>query len=756
MAYPKFALDGAVVVITGGARGIGRAGADLFTGKGATVCIGDLDGAEYTVDVTSRDSFSEFIDAVIDRFGRIDVLVNNAGVMPLGDFLSEEDAIRATTFDVNVWGLINGMRPVMPHMIERGSGHVVNVASMAGKLVVAGMAVYNASKFAAVGLSAAVREEYRGTGVSVTAVLPSAVRTRLASGVQLGHGLPTVDPEDAARAIVVSVDNRRAEITVPRHLAGWELLNALVPERVMRLGRKMIGDRRALTWVDHDARAAYEESIRAGTGGPQMTTGRQPKIVIIGAGIAGIATGVTLQRAGFHDFSILEKGSDVGGVWHWNRYPGLTCDVPSQLYQFSLAPKPDWTGMFAPGEEIQRYLRDVVDQFGLDAHLRLNATVVSAVFTGAGWRIETAEGTVLQADFVIAATGLLHHPYTPAIPGLDTFAGDVVHTARWDDDIVTDGRRIAVIGTGSTGVQIVSALQAKADRIAHFVRTPQWVMWAPMELSQPRLLGAVLRRLPATHRGLYNLLLWASGILADITTRPSWRRRLVQAYARWSLRVQVPDPALRDQLTPDYQPLCKRQVVSGSYYRALRAANAELVTAAIEEITPSGIRTADGREIDIDLLVFATGFQTHNYMRPMKFRGRDGLSIDDAWAKGPRAYRMTAIPGFPNFFTVLGPNSPTGSISLQYSAELTARYITHWLRRFRDGEIDTVEVTEEATTKFNDDVAAALGPTVWNTGCNSWYLTDEGNVDLWPYDRKTMTGMLTEPDERDYHVTVCA
>jgi cation diffusion facilitator CzcD-associated flavoprotein CzcO len=481
-------------------------------------------------------------------------------------------------------------------------------------------------------------------------------------------------------------------------------------------------------------------------------TSRDPKIVIIGAGIAGIATAVTLQRAGFHDFTILEKGADVGGVWHWNRYPGLTCDVPSQLYQFSFAPKPDWTGIFAPGEEIQRYLRDVVDQFGLSERLRLNTTVVSAVFTGGEWRVETAGGAVLEADFVIAATGVLHHPYTPAIPELDTFEGDVVHTARWDDDIATGGRRIAVIGAGSTGVQIISALQGDAERIWHLVRTPQWVMWAPMGLPQPAALSKALCRLPRFHRRLYNALLWGSGILADITTRPSWRRRLVQAYARWSLRVQVRDPELRERLTPDYQPLCKRQVVSGSYYRALRASNAEVVTEAIEQITPNGIRMADGRDIDADLLVFATGFQAHNYMRPMNLRGRDGVSIDDVWAKGPRAYRMTAIPGFPNFFTVLGPNSPTGSISLQYSAELTARYIAHWLRRFRDGEVDTVEVTEEATTQFNDDVTAALGPTVWNTGCNSWYLTDEGNVDLWPYDRKTMTSMLAEPDERDYHV----
>ena len=479
---------------------------------------------------------------------------------------------------------------------------------------------------------------------------------------------------------------------------------------------------------------------------------REPRIVIIGAGLAGIATAVTLQRNGFHDFSILEKGADVGGVWHWNRYPGLTCDVPSQLYQFSFAPKPDWTGMFAPGDEIQRYLRDVVERFGLDDRLRLNAEVVSTVFTGSRWQITTADGVELEADFVIAATGVLHHPFTPDIPGLDTFGGDVVHTARWDDDIATSGRRIAVVGNGSTGVQIVSALQREAAHITHFVRTPQWVMWAPMELPQPTLLGAVLRRMPSVNRRLYDALLWGSAILADVTTKPSWRRRLTQNYARWCLRAQIRDGELRDRLTPDYQPLCKRQVVSSSYYRAIRSRNAELITSAIDEITPRGIRTVDGRETEVDLLILATGFRAHNYMRPMNLRGRDGLDIDDAWAKGPRAYRMTAIPGFPNFFTMLGPNSPTGSLPLHYSAELTAHYITVWLRRFRDGEFDTVEVTEQATTKFNDDVTAALGPTVWNTGCNSWYLTDEGNIDLWPYDRKTMTAMLTRPDDRDFHI----
>ena len=263
MVYPKIEVDGAIVLVTGGARGIGKATGDLFGARGATVCAGDLDGAEYTVDVTSRDSFSEFVEAVIARHGRIDVLVNNAGIMPLGDFLSEDDAISRTTFAVNVWGLVHGMRLVMPHMVGRGRGHVVNVASMAGKLVVPGMAIYNASKFAAVGLSAAVREEYRDTGVSVTAVLPSAVRTRLASGVPLGGGMPTVEPEAVAAAIVRSVTNRRAEITVPGYLAGWDVVNALSPGAVMALARRMIGDRRALTSVEPDERGEYEKAIDA-------------------------------------------------------------------------------------------------------------------------------------------------------------------------------------------------------------------------------------------------------------------------------------------------------------------------------------------------------------------------------------------------------------------------------------------------------------------------------------------------------------
>ncbi|MFD9663677.1 SDR family oxidoreductase [Rhodococcus sp. NPDC059968] len=271
--YPVIDLDGAVVVVTGGGRGIGRATAELFAARGATVCIGDLDrvvadeaaaeiGARaHTVDVASAESWRRFVDAVLADCDRIDVLVNNAGVMPLGGFLEESDATSRMTMNVNVWGPLHGMRMVLPGMVERGRGHIVNVASMAGKLPVPGMAVYNASKFGAVGLSAAVRAEFAPAGVSVSTILPSAVRTGLSAGVPLDGGMPTVDPEDVADAIVRTLDHRRAETAVPRYLAGWDLIDAVVPERLLDFGRRLIDDRRALTAVDPVGRADYDRRL---------------------------------------------------------------------------------------------------------------------------------------------------------------------------------------------------------------------------------------------------------------------------------------------------------------------------------------------------------------------------------------------------------------------------------------------------------------------------------------------------------------
>lgn len=479
---------------------------------------------------------------------------------------------------------------------------------------------------------------------------------------------------------------------------------------------------------------------------------REPRVVIVGAGMSGIAMGVALKRAGFNDFEILEKGSDVGGTWYWNRYPGLSCDVPSQLYQYSFALKPDWKRVFATGGEIREYHRDVAERFGLLPHLRLDTEVTEARWSEEGWAIQ-AGGETRHANFVVMATGVLHHPNVPDIPGLAEFAGTTLHSARWDDDFDYAGKRVAVIGTGSTGVQLISEMQRTAKQVTLFTRSPQWVLWGPTEMRQPAFISELMRRVPSLNRLAFESLLFSSWLFTDIVTRPSWRRRLLQLSARRRLD-SVRDEALREKLTPSYEPLCKRQVVSGTFLRAIQRDNAEVVTEAIDHINADGIVTADSRAREFDLIALATGFKAHSYMRPMNLVGRDGIDIDDAWGDGPRAYRMTAIPGFPNLFTILGPNSPVGSLPLHHAAELTAAYIVRWLERFASGEIDTVEPTDEATAEFNAQVAEALGPTVWNTGCNSWYQREDGTIDLWPFDRATMKRMLGEPDDAHFRLGV--
>ena len=477
---------------------------------------------------------------------------------------------------------------------------------------------------------------------------------------------------------------------------------------------------------------------------------RSPRVVIVGAGMSGIAMGVALKRHGFEDFVMLEKGSDVGGTWYWNHYPGLSCDVPSQLYQYSFHLKPDWKRVFATGEEILGYHREVVDSFGLRPHLRLDAEVTRSEWTGEEWEVEV-DGEVERADFVVMATGVLHHPNVPDIPGLAGFAGTTLHSARWDDGVDYAGKRVAVIGTGSTGVQLVSAMQPTAEQVTLFSRSPQWVLWGPTEMRQPALVSDLMRRVPFLNRLVFEGLLQTSWLFTDIVTRPSWRRRLLQESARRRL-ASVKDARLRERITPDYEPLCKRQVVSGSFLSAIQQENVEVVTERIDHVRAEGIVTQDAKARDFDLIALATGFKAHNYMCPLDLVGRDGLSIDEAWADGPRAYRMSAIPGFPNLFTILGPNSPVGSLPLHHAAELSSAYIVRWLERFARGELATVEPTEKATAEFNSQVAMALGPTVWNTGCNSWYQRDDGTIDLWPFNRADMNRMLGEPDDSHFHI----
>jgi cation diffusion facilitator CzcD-associated flavoprotein CzcO len=483
-------------------------------------------------------------------------------------------------------------------------------------------------------------------------------------------------------------------------------------------------------------------------------TKRQARIAIVGAEMSGLCAAIALQRADIHDVTIYEKANEVGGTWRENTYPGLTCDVPSRFYQFTFATNPGWSRLFSPGPEIQAYFVDVAKRSGLSERIRFGTHVLGARFDGRRWVVKTADGETFTVDFLISATGVLHHPRTPDIPGLNDFTGPLFHSARWDHSVSLDGKRVAVIGTGSTGVQIISRVAGIPSKLSLFQRTAQWIM----PLPNPRYLELTKishRTLPLLDRIAYQINRIGFEIFAAALVKPGWRRQFIGALCKVNLRT-VRDPALRRALTPDYAPMCKRLVMSGDFYRAMQRDDVELVTAAIDRVEPRGIATKDGVLHEMDVIVLATGFDAHAYMRPMDLVGRHGLSIDKAWQDGPRAFQTVAIPGFPNFFMLLGPHSPVGNFPLTAVAETQADHIVQWIRRWQHGEFDTIEPTATATAAYNSELSAAMPNTVWTTGCDSWYLDKNGLPGVWPSTPAKHRTMLAHPHSEDYELRAAA
>ncbi|ORA36173.1 monooxygenase [Mycobacterium branderi] len=474
-----------------------------------------------------------------------------------------------------------------------------------------------------------------------------------------------------------------------------------------------------------------------------------PSVAIVGAGISGIAMALALQDAGAANFTILEKADRIGGTWRENTYPGLTCDVPSHYYTYRELPNPDWSHLFSPAEEISAYLQRVVQERRLTPHIRFGAEVVDGEFKDSRWHLRTASGETHTADVLVCATGVLHHPKIPAIAGLDDFAGPCFHSARWDHDVPVAGARIGVIGTGSTGVQITAALAETAGFITLFQRTPHWVATVPNP-AIPRVVKALLRHVPFTDAALYESIRHAFDEFAKATTENGWQRRAMAWLSRSSLAT-VGDRQLRAALTPDYQPGCKRLIFSPSFYRAVQRDNVHVATEKIDHVRPDGVQTSDGQVHQLDVLVLATGFDAHAYMRPMRLTGRDGITMDDAWANGPHAYLTTAVPGLPNMFLMLGPHSPVGNSSLVPVAETQARYVVSWLRRMRDRNLAEVEVSAEATDAFLREVDDALPDTLWATGCDSWYLGPDGKPVLWPWPMARFNRDLAEVRPADFY-----
>ncbi len=386
------------------------------------------------------------------------------------------------------------------------------------------------------------------------------------------------------------------------------------------------------------------------------------RVAVIGAGMSGICMGVKLQDAGINTFVIYEQAPEIGGTWRDNTYPGLYCDIPSRYYSYSFRPDPEWSRL-TPAAEIQSYFRDVVDERGLRAHIRFDTPVESASYRDGQWWITTASGAE-PFDVLVTATGILRVPNSPDIPGLESFAGPVFHSARWDHSVSLPDKRIGLIGTGSTGVQITSALGGKVNKLVVFQRTPQWVMpWANGHYGP--WTKAAIRRWPALGRPGYRF--WGAYIrwlIGTAPVKPCPQRRLISAMCRWNLRLSVRDRALREKLTPTDQPLCRRLIIGPHYYSSIQKPGVEVVTSAIDHVEPRGVVTADGVLHELDVLVLATGFDARAYCSPLQVYGSSGQSLAALWADGARAYRSVAVPGFPNMFTMLGPHSPVGNQSL--------------------------------------------------------------------------------------------
>ncbi|MGY4650602.1 flavin-containing monooxygenase [Mycobacterium sp. URHB0021] len=482
-----------------------------------------------------------------------------------------------------------------------------------------------------------------------------------------------------------------------------------------------------------------------------MAQKRTVKVAIIGAGMSGLCMAAKLQDAGIHTFTIFEQADEVGGTWRDNSYPGLSCDVPSRFYSYSFHPNPAWSRFMSPGPEIQSYLCSVAEQRGIRSHIRFGTQVSSAQFWEGRWWVVTKDGEE-AFDVLITATGVLRVPRYPDIPGLDSFTGPMFHSSRWDHSVSLSDKRIGLIGTGSTGVQIAAELGGKVRELTIFQRTPQWVLPTP-NLRYSRPTKAAMRRWPALNKLAYRF--WQGYIenaVGRAAVEPCWQRGLLAALCRLYLQLSVRDRELRRKLTPDYHPMCKRQILAGHYYQALQEPGVDVVTEAIDHVERNGVVTADGRLHQLDLLVLATGFDARAYVRPMRIIGEGGVTLDETWVDGAMAYRSVAVPGYPNLFMLMGPHSPIGNQSLVMVAETQADYAMRWINRIRDGHILAAAPTEAATKDYNEEMEAALPQTVWMTGCNSWYLGTDGLPELFPWKPVRHRELLANPDDDDFDV----
>ncbi|MBT6272615.1 MAG: NAD(P)/FAD-dependent oxidoreductase [Chromatiales bacterium] len=473
--------------------------------------------------------------------------------------------------------------------------------------------------------------------------------------------------------------------------------------------------------------------------------------------MSGILCAIRLREEGYRDITIYEKAHTLGGTWRENRYPGLSCDIPSHVYSYSFEPNPNWSHKYSPGPEIQAYFDSVAHRHDVQSLMRFNTEITSCEYADGQWRLESHGSHCGSAHVVLAATGILHHPKVPHFEGIESFRGPSFHTARWPDaeDVPLDGKRVGIIGTGSTAVQIVTAIVDQVEAVTLFQRTAQWI-WPEANAPYSEADQARFRDTPgslAHIRGRMSDMI-DSRFSNALVAADSDAMQALENECRVNLERNIQDAELREKLTPDYRAGCKRLIMSAGFYESIQQPNADLVTEAIAGIEEAGVKTSDGTLHELDVLVLATGFDAHQFMRPMRVTGRDGVELADVWSESVFAYRSISIPDFPNFFMLMGPQSPVGNFSLIDVAEIQFNYIEQLMSWIRDGQCDAVSATHEATERFTDDVMGAMKHTIWVTGCNSWYLDDRGVPITWPWTVQDFAHSMRQAVREDYDLEV--
>jgi cation diffusion facilitator CzcD-associated flavoprotein CzcO len=461
---------------------------------------------------------------------------------------------------------------------------------------------------------------------------------------------------------------------------------------------------------------------------------RGRSIAVVGGGFGGVGAAVMLRRAGYSDVTVFERGERIGGVWHHNTYPGAACDVPSHLYEFSFAPNPRWSRRYAPQAEIQAYLEDVARRHGVRERVRTSTEVESARWDEARsrWTLQTSAGEH-AADVLVTACGQLSVPCTPALPGVEQFAGPAFHTARWRHDVELQGRRVAVVGAGCSAIQAVPAIQPQVAHIDVYQRSPGWT-FPKLDYAYSERAQRLFERFPALQRLDRASVFAFMELGAAAMTGHRWLLRPFRAIAKRQITRAISDPELRRKVTPTDELGCKRLMLTDDWYRTLEEPNVELITEAIESVTPTSIRSSDGVERRADVLVLATGFQTHGFVAPMEVVGAGGRTLAQEWSLLARAYLGMSVPGFPNMFLLYGPNTNGGTGSVIYTIEAGMDHVIAALNELERTAARRIEVRREAAERFDRELRAALQRTVWHTGCSSWYLDEQGNdPNQWPW-----------------------